>query len=45
LCESVKLLRGTKLEDPADMLVVWIEPVNAKSGTETEVIKAQVKVL
>jgi hypothetical protein len=29
-CESVKWLKGAKLEDPEDVLVIWIGQVNAK---------------
>jgi hypothetical protein len=42
----VKWLKGVKLADPEDVLVIWIGQVNSKNGAATdEVIKEQAKVL
>jgi hypothetical protein len=42
----VKWLKGAKLEDLADALVIWIWQVNVKNGKATdEIIKEQVKLL
>jgi hypothetical protein len=35
-CKSVKWLKGEKLEDLEDVLVIWIEHVNVKNGTATD---------
>jgi hypothetical protein len=45
-CETVKRLKGAKLEDLENLLVIWMVQFSAKNGTvPDEVVKEQVKMI